>query len=1013
MLRRGKSSKRVAIISGGFLFLKRLDVSGFKSFAARSVLDFEKGEEVAIVGPNGSGKSNIADAIRWVLGETSYKTVRAKKSEDVIFSGSNGKAKASFARVSMTLDNSDGKAPIDFSEVEISRAVYRDGSSEYLINGKKARLLDVAELLAKSGFGQSTYSVIGQGMVDSMLFYGPAERKVLFDEAAGVRQYEIKREQAIKKLEDTSANVIRIKDILAELSPRAKALGRQAEKAKEKDTVKAELLTKQKLYFASIWDRITVSENEKRSELEKLTVEEEKISAEIADLNTKFNEILGSEQKDGGESEELKKQIADLEVKKDELRQKIFTLKAKMEFAEGALTTKEIVRKIKAVEDELKGLDLAKKQKAKADFEAQINAFDEPNILAQIKTLEVKKDELRQEIFTTRAKMEVGAGELTREEIEARKKEVKTSIEALDEKSQINEKNLKSAEVQKIEAEIKTIEHKISSAREKVSSLSKKLAEFDFGTVSDQVSAILYLQNDFVIKVEEAKDLSEVAQAIEVGKKVSERLKELRREVGEAKEGKVAGLAELQQELEDFLAKKEQLAKQLADHTAEIMKLEFQIKEISGKKFDLEKELGRLCSMAPSDESGKKELAGEIKKLEAQIAKIDTEILEQKEKTNQIQQLKNEVLDVEFEIKHLSVKKLELEAEIERLSALKPAEVGEKQEFETQIEKYETEIKDLDRGIEEARTELNTASNDFEVRSKELATIKDDLTAKQRLLNEYTSEVSNLRVEMAKFDTKKQDLREEIARELGSEAVLADAKVATELDESTARAEIEKLKGKLYAIGEIDPEVESEYKEVGERVEFLSGQLEDLDKAKNDLEKMLSELDGRIKKQFESSFSAISAKFTHFFTLLFGGGTAKLELVRSKDEEDEQERFGIEISAVPPGKKVNSISALSGGERTLTSLALLFAILSVNPAPFCVLDEVDAALDETNTKKFLKIVHELSHSTQFIFISHNRETMKEAGLIYGITMDNSHASKVLSIKLTEAMEVAGKKTVKV
>jgi chromosome segregation protein len=196
-------------------------------------------------------------------------------------------------------------------------------------------------------------------------------------------------------------------------------------------------------------------------------------------------------------------------------------------------------------------------------------------------------------------------------------------------------------------------------------------------------------------------------------------------------------------------------------------------------------------------------------------------------------------------------------------------------------------------------------------------------------------------------------------------------------------------------------------------VEFLTGQIEDLDKARGDLEKMLTELDGKIKKQFESSFAAIATKFTHFFTVLFGGGTAKLELVRQKDEEEGTERFGIEITAVPPGKKVQSISALSGGERTLTSLALLFAILSVNPAPFCVLDEVDAALDETNTKKFLKIVHELSHSTQFLFISHNRETMKEAGLIHGITMDASHASKIISIKLTDAMEVAGKKTVKV
>jgi chromosome segregation protein len=433
------------------------------------------------------------------------------------------------------------------------------------------------------------------------------------------------------------------------------------------------------------------------------------------------------------------------------------------------------------------------------------------------------------------------------------------------------------------------------------------------------------------------------------------------------------------------------------------MKLGFQIKEIDDKKFELEKELGKINSLTPKDESGKKDLEVQAKQLEAQIEKVEKEVALLREKAAKVQPLKNELLDLEYEIKHQNVKRLELEAEIERLNGLKPAEEGEKQTLEAEIEKHQAEIDKIESEIEKFRLEINKASNDYEARSKKLAEIKDTLTSKQRLVSEYTAEISNLRVEMAKFDTKKQDLREEIVRELGTEAVLAEAKVATEINESLARTEIEKLKGKLYAIGEIDPEVENEYKEVGARVEFLTGQIEDLDKARGDLEKMLTELDGKIKKQFESSFAAIATKFTHFFTVLFGGGTAKLELVRQKYEEEGTERFGIEITAVPPGKKVQSISALSGGERTLTSLALLFAILSVNPAPFCVLDEVDAALDETNTKKILKIVHELSHSTQFLFISHNRETMKEAGLIYGITMDASHASKIISIKLTEVV----------
>lgn len=330
------------------MFLKRLEITGFKSFASRSVLDFEGEGVAAIVGPNGSGKSNVADAIRWVLGEQSYKTIRSKKSEDVIFSGSTAKSRASFARVSMVLDNAAGKAPIDFQEVEISRSVYRDGSSEYLINGKKSRLLDVAELLAKSGFGQSTYSVIGQGMVDSMLFYGPAERKVLFDEAAGVRQYEIKREQTLKKLEDTASNLIRINDILSELNPRLSTLKRQAEKAKEKDSVKSQVVEKQVTYFASIWDRLTGQESVKRKELERLTAEETKITEEVAALNKEFTETLNVEQKESGKSRELQEKIRELEEKKDEYRQKIFSIRAKIEvsFSADKLTKDEIEKRL-------------------------------------------------------------------------------------------------------------------------------------------------------------------------------------------------------------------------------------------------------------------------------------------------------------------------------------------------------------------------------------------------------------------------------------------------------------------------------------------------------------------------------------------------------------------------------------------------------------------------------------------------------------------------------------------
>lgn len=848
------------------MFLKRLDISGFKSFSGKSVLDFEKGHKVtAIVGPNGSGKSNIADSIRWVLGETSYKTVRAKKSEDVIFSGSNGKAKASFARVAMVLDNADGKAPIDFSEVEIARSVFRDGSSEYLINGKKSRLLDVAELLARSGFGQSTYSVIGQGMVDSMLFYGPAERKVLFDEAAGVRQYEMKREQTLKKLEDTHSNITRAKDILLELNPRLGALKRQAEKAKEKDNVKEALLEKQKIYFASIWDKLSTEEKSKRADLERLSAEEAKVSEEIAILNETFSKILGKEKVSTEKTEKIQKEIAELEKQKDILRQGIYTLRTKIELSGSVPTQKELDTKI---------------EKIKKD-------------IAIFKTDDFEK---------------------TKE---------KLNVELADKVSAVS-----------------AINDQISEKRGELSESSQKILSLDVGTVSESISEILKNQENFLSEIEHANTYDEVCNILPMGKKVSEELKKLSKGTSKIGEDKAQEINKIQKEIEKLTDEKEKI-------------------------------------------------------------------------TEQISALKEKILAADYDLKREIETKSILEKELERLTNLKPAEESEKKGLEEEITSKEKQIEELDKNIKELRIKINDRSADFDTQGQKLSEIKDGLSAKQALIAEYGREITTVKIELARIETRKADIREEINYEMGSEAALADAQIVPELDEETTRHEIEKLKGKLYAIGEIDPEVETEFTEVNSRVEFLSKQTEDLEKAKTDLEKLISELDVKIKKQFENSFSLISQKFTHFFTLLFDGGEAKLELVKQKtdDEEDEgDDKFGIEITAIPPGKKVKSLSALSGGERTLTSLALLFAILSVNPAPFCVLDEVDAALDESNTKRFLKIVQELSTSTQFIFISHNRETMKEASVIYGITMDESHSSKILSVKLEEASEIVKKKT---
>ena len=994
------------------MYLKRLELTGFKSFATKSVLDFNDEKTItAIVGPNGSGKSNVADAVRWVLGETSYKTVRAKKSEDVIFSGSNGKSRASGARVSMLLDNTKGKAPIDFTEVEIERSVYRDGSSEYLINGKKARLMDVAELLARSGFGQSTYSVIGQGMVDSMLFYGPAERKVLFDEAAGVRGYEIKREQTIRKLTDTAQNVIRIKDILSELNPRLNTLRRQAERAKQKDDIASELLSKQRIYFASVWEKLSQKESERREELNRIATEEQKVKSELAELNKKFEHILGQEKADNSKLDELRAKINSLEDQKDKIKQEIYTRRAQLQMKySGALSQKELEEKIGQLEGQITAFDIAGKEKEKESLAKKLEKGDVDKLRDEISTLETRKEELRQELYTSRARMDVfeSSDVLSARDVETKMIALNKELNDLKISEKEHEQEALQKEILASEKKLENLQHKIEEKRAGLSDLSEELQSFDFGVVGDELTDILETQNLFLIRIESAEDIADVKKTVAEGRKVTNHLEKLIDKVSGAKKGVLSGMNEIQSEIEKLSNQKEELLKGKNEIQGRLMEVGHLANALIRRRTEIKEEIEKLKTVSPVDKSEKKVLEEKVAKLSEEIDVVTAKVEIAEGKLIEEGELKRELQNFDYILGREAQRLEELKQSLEDLKKIKPVDEKERKDFESKIEEKESEVEKLNLQIAEIRKELDENSNDFSSAGKLLTGIKDGITKKQQLLNEYSSESTNIRIELARVETKKQDIKEEIVHDLGSEAELANVKGIPELDEELSRQEIEKLKSKMYAIGEIDPEVETEYGEVGERVSYLSSQMEDLEKAKADLEKLITDLDAKIKKQFEVSFASISNKFAHFFDLLFTGGEAKLELVHQKDEDGAEDKVGIEITAVPPGKKVRSLSALSGGERTLTSLALLFAILSVNPAPFILLDEVDAALDESNTKRFLKIVHELSKETQFIFISHNRETMKECDIIYGVTMDDTHASKLLSVRLEEAAKIVKK-----
>lgn len=742
------------------MFLQKLELQGFKTFAKKTVLTFPgpKGTNHAltsIVGPNGSGKSNTADAIRWALGEQSLKMIRGKDAEDVIFAGGDGKARAGFAEVSLTFNNEDHTMPIDFAEVTITRRLYRDGGSEYLMNNSATRLSDLQLLLAEANVGQRSYSVVGQGMVDHILVSSPEERKTFFDDATGVKQFQIKRHSAVLKLKRTYENLEEVETILREIEPRLRTLKRAVNRLAEREEVEKELHLLQWDYYAQLW----------------------------MDLR--------------GQSEQIK------------------------------IAFDAIEKTVQAERGEMRALE----NKLEAIAKAEVGDGKVEQLQNQYRLLQRDRAALRDQEFGVQ------------KEIELAKVRVQSSW-----------------------------------------------APLPLPKIIDQIKEII-----------------------------------------------------AEQSVEKLYALAKTLLKQLE---------------------------------RPAPE--------EIKPDATLVAKLDqTRVaLQQKEK--------------------------ELKA------------------LETAIDHQASESK-------KERTEL------FD--------IQKELRAKQASLYEIEQKRNGLQIELARLEERKANLSREIDAELKDQSVALKSQPLNHSGTKPLEAltsEIQRLKYKLELIGGIDPESIKEYGETQTRFEFLDGQVADLRSAIKDTEKIIDELDDKIRAQSEKQFKEINKEFQRYFKVLFGGGSCSLvqmtqaeietdiggatvprqdgaetaEGLREEQDEETLEKIGqrireradavvgIEIQATPPGKKLKALNLLSGGERALTSIALLSAIMATNPSPFVVLDEVDAALDEANTVRFARILDELRKLTQFIVITHNRATMERADIIYGVTMGNDGISNLLSVNLEELEQTA-------
>lgn len=888
------------------MYIEKLEIQGIKSFANKNVLVFpgminkSKRGITAIVGPNGSGKSNIADAIRWVLGEQSMKTLRGKKSEDIIFSGSDKKGKLGMAEVSLFLNNEDrvGNSPsglLDYSQIVITRRLYRNGESEYILNNNRVRLSDIQMLLAKAKFGQKTYSVIGQGMVEGFLNTSLAERKEFFDEATGVKQYQIKRDESLNKLKSSYENLTQAQMLLIEIEPRLKSLTRQVNKLQKREETEKELKELQVAYYKNIWTEI----NDKFSKYNNEFLEIEKIK-------------IAKEKKLSSYSEELNK-------------------------------------------IESSGLDKRMAIQLQEEWNSLLLEKESVNkILTKLET----QTEMRLE---SQGKFDVSFLLSKKQELEEESKKIDGETSSLE----INLKfYLRSKE--QLESEKKKMDGQIQAFREKAREFKKEIEVSPSVEIEERVN--------FIIKKIQA---IENEGNIEIIKKA---IWEIKKELEKLIKINSAGSAEKTD-------KKDQSWGEMAKEASEIIR---QNENIILK----------------------------IKELDLKISAANERVRLLKE---QKQNLKNNYDNLDLKIRQNAV------------------------DFNVnETAKQEDELREKLKNVEKRILTFNEKSKNYSMQEEQQ---KSQIFSLQRKMQEVQTEINNLssqlneiKANLVRYETKLEDLEIEIREELGGLSPLknADVKMASAEESERFKEKIKNLKHQLELIGSIDPETENEYKDVKEKYEYLGGQSKDLQEAIESLKKIIKELDIKIKEQFDKEFKMIATYFEKYFKILFNGGGAKIIKVMESPLEEKEEmsveegseerknespfsdnvadlrkiKFlqkhnatglaGIEIQATPPGKKIKSIAMLSGGERALTAIALICAIIHANPSPFVVLDEVDAALDEANSEKLAKILDELSHKTQFIVITHNRASMRKANILYGVTMGDDGVSKLLSIKLSEA-----------
>lgn len=1182
------------------MYLKSIEVQGFKSFANKINFEFHNGI-TGIVGPNGSGKSNVADAVRWVLGEQKIKQLRGSKMEDVIFAGTENRKPLGFAYVAITLDNSDHSLSVDFDEVTVSRRLFRSGESEYMINGSVCRLKDINELFYDTGIGKEGYSIIGQGQIDKILSGKPDERRELFDEAAGIVKYKRRKAETQKKLADEQANLVRVNDILSELEKQVKPLEIQSEKAKEYLKLKEELKTNDINVFLLEVDNIKKKSIETE---EKYTIADN----DLKETNSQF--------------EQIKKEYEQIEIKIETVTTDIETQKNELNKIE--LVKEKYLGEINLLNEQInsaKQNEAYVKERVEAINKRISELSDEKNkYLGDKKELETtlkNADELRKNEYDTLEKISENIAFITEEIDEAKseiiellnqKSAIKSKIQRYDtmleqvniRKAEINQKLIKFSsdkesqdrvikelkeEFEKVNLQITELNEQSESINKDLSEAAKKLHEFE---KQSKELMIEYQRNHS--KLESLKNITEryegygnsirklmelkekkngiigvVADIIKVDKKYEVALetalggniqnivtdtettaKELIEYLKKNKFGRATflplssianrtgfnnervlsekGVLGLACDLVEIKKEYEAIAKYLlgrivvVDHidnalmiarkygyTLRMVTLEGELLNaggsLSGGAFrnssnllgrrreieELEANIAKNKEQAEHAENETKKLKADMMNYNDELAKIKSVLQEQyllqntvkmnlnqasaklQELVSSFEDYKKESSEIGIQITEIKENNNELNNELKTYEELnasleeKIQQLNKELEKEKEVEKAQSEkvdgmklgfmemnqkvsfisenIKRIDSEIAQQNEEIKfvnsnsgNAQKEIEDKTKEIESINaaiEEATETYGIISGKINELNTQKEDMQKnhkdFFGKREQLSEKIStldREIfrlnSQKEKLEEQKdmqinymweeyeitysMAVELKNeqynnlSELRKNIASLKAKIRALGDVNVNAIEEFKDVNERYTFLKGQHDDLVMAEQSLLNIIEELDVGMRNQFTEKFAQIKAEFDKVFKELFGGGKGTIELNEEKDILE----ASISIISQPPGKKLQNMMQLSGGEKALTAISLLFAIQNLKPSPFCLLDEIEAALDDSNVSRYANYLHKLTKHTQFIVITHRKGTMEASDRLYGITMQEKGVSTLVSVDLLDS-----------